>query len=68
MAIENVKEALKEVLGMKPTEPCECGGEAVLVSIGASIDPVDRARGPDFEWEYWCKACGKTHKKIEKKT
>jgi len=66
MALEEVKETLKEALGMKQMEPCECGGEAVLVSIGASMDPVDQARGPDFEWQYWCKDCGKTHKKSEK--
>jgi len=66
MALENAKKVLIEVLGMKNKEPCECGGEAVLVSLGASMDPVDQARGPVFEWEYWCKACGKTHKKSEK--
>jgi hypothetical protein len=66
MALQNVKEALKEALGMKNQEPCECGGEAILVSIGASIDLVDPARGPNFEWQYQCKKCGKILKKSEK--
>jgi len=66
MALENAKKALMEVLGTKNREPCECGGEAVLVSVGASFDPVDQARGPEFEWQYQCKECGKIHKKSEK--
>ena len=66
MALENAKKVLIEVLGMKNKEPCECGGEAVLVSVGASFDPVDQVRGPVFVWEYYCKDCGKTQKKSEK--
>ena len=66
MALQNMKNILKEALGMKSQEPCECGGESILVSIGASMDPVDPARGPDFEWQYHCRECGKTYKKSEK--
>jgi len=66
MALQNVKEILKEALGMKSQEPCECGGEAILVSVGASLDLVDEAKGPYFEWEYLCKRCGKTYKKSDK--